>query len=177
MNVSLKDPDEVLSLSYDWAGDLNSGETLLTSAWAVEAGDGALGLGTPPTKAITAIALHTDPSIPNQLSCAAHGFGIGDAISLIGTASTPSVVGAGKVLATPDLNHFTLDDGTGVAVAFTVGGAQAGATAALSALTNTVASTVVSAGTKSQVYSVRNRVTTTQGRTLDRSVVVRVDNR
>jgi len=185
MTVRLKDPDEVLQVSLDWAdeddvgpaGVMATGETISTSAWAVEGGDGELDLGAPPTKTITAITIHTDGTRPDQISATGHGFGAGDAISIVGTSSTPSVVGAATVLAASDLDHFTLDDGTGTAVAFTVGGAQANASAALSILTDTVAATWISAGTKGQVYSVRNRVTTTQGRTLDRVVIVRMESR
>jgi hypothetical protein len=87
------------------------------------------------------------------------------------------VVGAAKVLAAPDADHFTLDDGTGVVVVFTVGGAQTGASAAKATLVGAIATIFVSAGTKGQVYTLRNRIVTSQGRTDDRALTIRVEPR
>jgi hypothetical protein len=177
MTVYLKDPDDVLAYAEDWTAELAAGESIATSAWAIEGGDSVLTLGAPPLKTITTIVVHTDGSRPDQLAAASHGLVPGQTVSIVGTVSTPSVVGAGIVLATPDGDHFTLNDGTGTAVAFTVGGAQAGASVAAALLTDAVASTFVAGGTKGQVYTLRNRITTNQGRTLDRSLTIRVEPR
>ena len=58
----------------------------------------------------------------------AHGFAAGDDIYFLDTVTTPSVLGHQKVLAVPSADYFTVDDGTGNAVIFTVGGAQTNAT-------------------------------------------------
>lgn len=177
MTVQLKDPSDVLTYSEDWTSALAAGEAISTSAWAIVGGDSALTLGTPPLKTITTILLHVDATRPDQLAAASHGLTPGETVSLVGTSSTPAVVGAGTVLATPDGDHFTLDDGTGTAVAFTVGGAQAGASVAAAMLVAHVASTFVAGGTKGQIYTVRNTITTNQGRTLARTLTVRVEPR
>lgn len=93
--VQLKDSNEVEVYTLDWDDEtLAAGETISTSAWAIEGGDS--GTGT-----------------------------------------------------------LVIDSNTN---------------------TTTTASVTVSAGNKGQVYTLRNRITT-QSRTLDRSISVRVENR
>lgn len=92
MRVALKDPDAALDYSQDWTSYLATGETISSSAWAIEGGDAVLTLGS---------------------------------TQLVGN----------------------------------------------------VASAFVSAGTKGQVYTLRNRIVTNQGRTDDRSWTIRVEPR
>ena len=94
--VQLKDPNEGEAYTLDWDDEtLATGETISTSAWAIEGGDS----------------------------------------------------GTGTVVIDSNSN------------------------------TTTTATVVLSAGNKGQVYTLRNRITTSQSRTLDRSVTVRVEPR
>ena len=62
MSVELKDPDAVLDYSQDWSTYLATGETISSSAWAVEGGDAS-----PVT---TAMAISGTPSLVGNIATA-----------------------------------------------------------------------------------------------------------
>jgi hypothetical protein len=77
------------------------------------------------TGAWTVAAVST---VTGYVNVTGHPFAAAQDIYFLDTVTTPTVLGHQKVLAKIDANNFTVDDGTGHAVAFSVGGAQTGAT-------------------------------------------------
>ena len=84
MSVALKDPSAVLDYSEDWTSYLAAGESISTSAWAIEGGDQA---ETPPVA--TALAISGTPSLAGAVATAfVTGGTKGQVYSLVNTIVT-----------------------------------------------------------------------------------------